>query len=1524
MLRSATATLGTLLFSLLAFAENPQFKPDFPLVLPDAHAGIAYSFDLSKLLVNQGSGDLKYSADPDPAHPGQSPTWIVPSTSKVLGGTPPKGTTGTFYFLLSVQNNVPNPEGGDVNHPTVITVKDTPIFANDPINLGQQKEDGAFSFDLSTTVTNPEAGPFTFAVTGIPSWMKLTSSALSGTPPWNQAHTNAGNYTFQVTATGPGGTTTVGAIGGVDKLFKPPQWTSTPNTLTDAFEGKPYNQSIAGFAKALEAGALTYTVVAAPAWVTVGRRAGTNGTITGTPQHGNIGPVKVTVSLAQTVLGQTLTGGNADFNFNVLQVLFPPVWKNDPLDLGTQREDQNFTIDLKSFVTDPMSSPSVTFTAKNLPTWMHLDPGGLLTGAPPWSAAHTLVGPYSGLSFTVQALGGSATVSAKGTVAATIKPPIWDGNPITLTDAIEDIPYSVDVTGHVINPEGKTLQFSVVGSPPPWLKLTQAGIFVGTPDKNAIGSVAVVAHATTVIQGKTYDTGPTTFTFNVIHVNHAPVWSANPLVLPNASSGKIYTQSLAGSATDPDGDTLKFGIVGQAPTWVTVTPDGTVSGMPGPNDVGLNSFKVSASDPEGASAQTVVQITVIKSVTPPTWKKPVVLTSGTEDVSYTEDLAKYVSNPDNLPLSFALLDSHGNLWVKVSAQGAVTGTPSAQYVGVNKLTIQVSSVGQPSDAADALLEVVHKNHAPYWVINPIQVTATEDQGLIKDISVYAGDKDIATFNDRLTFSLVASPAGSTNWLSISPEGVLTGTPGAPDVGSKQYIVRVADSLGLVSDATLIINTKHVNHAPKWVKDPIILPDAKEGVGYTAILSDSVTDPDTGDTFTFQKIAGSGADWANVSTTGIVSGTPARKDKGINTFKVRVYDQGQLYADTTVQITVVETKHPPYWTENPLDLGTAYEDKSFSFDLTPFAIGDGLNDVLTFSKGAGGPDWLMVSSSGQISGVPLKANIGNFKVTLQVSNSAGQATTIGVGVVIHVNHDPVINISALDFTVKERQLVTADLSQPQYIVDVDGDKLTCTATGTLSWVKLDTNCKLTLSPTHAEVRPTPHSYAFTVTDGKAVASGAISIHVIRDPQKPICDPNIVFTAKTNVAFSDSLKPYCHDLDGVELTFVPTGGWPAWLGLASAGELSGTPGNGDISEKILTFTAKNDLLGTDATFSMKVVPGKQIDQFQVDKAVPGAPTDNLWVVDNSRCCDFLMSALKANISVFYNALNKAGVALHHAGVMLSSDARPEKGDGMPVVDRKIPGDPMMFTWEMPNIVADFVRRVKLAWVGDLCENCSSSPIWSMHQFYGHASTLPIYHNGYFRAGAPSDVLIVSRQRDHYVTFTRKDPQFVNYKPADFAKDFIAFSQAEHQNLRVSVIAPECPPFGGLPGSGEGLISQNPELAGSPNAYKVVVNATHGVYYPACTVNWQKLMNEYAQKVIFRAFVNANHTFTLTKIPIETQTITVTLGGVQLVGNTGNSTDQWRYDGSSNTITLYWENIDQSIIKPGDQVTIQYRVS
>ena len=94
-------------------------------------------------------------------------------------------------------------------------------------------------------------------------------------------------------------------------------------------------------------------------------------------------------------------------------------------------------------------------------------------------------------------------------------------------------------------------------------------------------------------------------------VNVPPVFTTDPIHKANAIINQLYIgQTLAGSATDADGDLLTYSKVA-GPGWLNIAPGGALSGTPGSGDVGWNQWTVEVSDGNGGTDQATLRIRVV-------------------------------------------------------------------------------------------------------------------------------------------------------------------------------------------------------------------------------------------------------------------------------------------------------------------------------------------------------------------------------------------------------------------------------------------------------------------------------------------------------------------------------------------------------------------------------------------------------------------------------------------------------------------------------------------------------------------------------------------------------------------------------------------------------------------------------------------------------------------------------------------------------------------------------------------------
>ncbi|MDF7822664.1 tandem-95 repeat protein [Pontiellaceae bacterium B12227] len=240
-------------------------------------------------------------------------------------------------------------------------------------------------------------------------------------------------------------------------------------------------------------------------------------------------------------------------------------------------------------------------------------------------------------SFTFVANDGT-TDSSPATVSITVNAvndvPMVGNSSVSLE---EDGSVTIALTGSDI--DGDALTYSVVTAP-------ANGTFDGstyTPNTNFNGSDSF----TVVANDGSADSAPATVTIAVTAVNDAPTFNLDPIIGPGATQDVVYVDSIAG--TDVDGDSLSYSKL-DGPDWLTVSPNGDLSGTPMQGDVGFNSFTLLANDGHGGSASATLEIEVAASAA--TTDLVELLVSGSFE-SGTSNFV-FTGNYGNLPLTASM------------------------------------------------------------------------------------------------------------------------------------------------------------------------------------------------------------------------------------------------------------------------------------------------------------------------------------------------------------------------------------------------------------------------------------------------------------------------------------------------------------------------------------------------------------------------------------------------------------------------------------------------------------------------------------------------------------------------------------------------------------------------------------------------------------------------------------------------------------------------------------------------------
>jgi hypothetical protein len=185
-----------------------------------------------------------------------------------------------------------------------------------------------------------------------------------------------------------------------------------------------------------------------------------------------------------------------------------------------------------------------------------------------------------------------------------------------------------------------------------------------------------------------------------------------------------------------------------------------------------------------------------------------------------------------------------------------------------------------------------------------------------------------------------------------------------------------------------------NQAPVIAPTTIDLGLLPSGEPVSIDLNTYASDPDVGETFTWQKM--SGASWLSVANNGIASGTPGAGDAGAQSFTIRVTDSLGATADATLGAEIE--------VGNSLPVGAPWSVQ----DIGTVAAGN--SAFVAAGEGDSGSDLYTITGSGALSisstadGMMLVSQdiSGDFEITARVVSLSGTTTGSHAGVAVRAD------------------------------------------------------------------------------------------------------------------------------------------------------------------------------------------------------------------------------------------------------------------------------------------------------------------------------------------------------------------------------------------------------------------------------------------------------------------------------------------------------------------------------------------
>jgi gliding motility-associated-like protein len=819
-----------------------------------------------------------------------------------------------------------------------------------------------------------------------------------------------------------------------------------------------------------------------------------------------------------------------------------------------------------------------------------------------------------------------------------------DGAPITIPVLSNDIDLlSLDPATLDLDQSTDGVQSSIIISGCTLLA-DASGVVTFTPAANFNGTIT---NSYTVKNSLGISSLPTLITITVNAVNDAPV-AANDL----ASTSEDTPVSFNIVTNDTDDESINA---------ATVDLDPSTSGRQSSNNIpnigvftvdnaGIVTFTPFADYNGSASTQYVVNDN--NGVTSNEATITVTITS-VNDLPVANNDGAGVTTPEDTPVSLNIINndtdaegpvvpstvdlntattdidaSHTNTagsWVVNTSTGVVTYTPASDYNGTATLTYTVQdNSGATSNQATISITVTPANDLPV-AGNDSGLTTPEETALV--ITILSNDSDPDGTIAANTVDLdPTTPAidntyikadGNGTW-NVNASGVVTYTPKADFNGPVSLTYTVQDNSGGTSNvATISVNVTAANDAPVANGDNATTNE-ETAVSFSVTTNDTdidgtiaanTVDLDVNTTgiqnaFTTPSVGA----WT-VSTTGVVTFTPALNFQGSATLPYTVNDNGGATSNqATISVTVVDVNDAPTAGN---DAATTNEDTPVTITvLTNDTDGDGTIaantvDLNTTSGGiqtsySDDDGSYTVSTSGIVSFTPASNFNGSTTHTYTVNDNDGATSNVAtITITVNaVNDAPVaVNDAA---TTAEETLVTISVLDND--TDADG-KATINATsvdlntatpgiqnannvsGVGAWT---VNTSGVVSFTPATNYNGTATLQYQVNDNSGATSNAATITVTVNPANdaPVA-VNDVVTTNEDTPVTKNVVTNDTDADGNGTIAVGTVDLdPATAGIQTSASVSGGGGTITVNASgVITYTPTVNFYGT-ATASYTV--------------------------------------------------------------------------------------------------------------------------------------------------------------------------------------------------------------------------------------------------------------------------------------------------------------------------------------------------
>ena len=716
--------------------------------------------------------------------------------------------------------------------------------------------------------------------------------------------------------------------------------------------------------------------------------------------------------------------------------------------------------------------------------------------------------------------------SSTATVTITVDPvndlPVVDSPIEDQADLDADL-ISVDVSSNFSDVEGP-LTFAATGLPP--------GLTIDPTTGEITGVLGTSASVGGPNSDGNYLVDVSVSDSNGASITETFVWTvANPA--PDATNDNFSTNedtpfsaTVVGNDVDPDGDALRYSLVGAGISngVLTLNPDGSFDYTPDPGFNGSDTFDYMITDADGATSIATVNIGIGAVNDAPVITTPIADQADADADGILLDVSGNFDDVDGDALTYTASGLPPGLTID-PLTGVISGTltSDASDAGTYPVTILVE------DGNGGMISETFN----WVVVNPAPVAINDSYTTPEDTPVngIVATNDSDPDGDSVVYSQTSLPANGV--VSFNADGSFTYTPDANFSGTDSFTYTVTDAGGETATATVDIVITPVNDAPT-LASPL---DDQDDLDSDVISVDVASSFADGDSPTLTYTATGLPPGLSIDSAGLITGTidSSASVNGVYTVSVTA-DDGQGG-------TVTEDFN---WTvDNPVPVAT---NDGYTTPEDTNVVGnvagndsDPDGDALTFAVTTGPSNGsVTMNPDGTFTYSPEADFTGTDTFEYEVTDVDGATTMATVTIdITPVNDPPVVTTPTPDQADLDADNVSVNVTDA--FEDVDNPNLTFTVTGLPAGLTFDPATGLvtgTIEP--GESSNGPFTITVTADDGAGgVASDTFTWTV--DNLAPVAVDD-VFATDEDVTLSDSVANNDSDPDGDAVTFKLLPGGP----------------------------------------------------------------------------------------------------------------------------------------------------------------------------------------------------------------------------------------------------------------------------------------------------------------------------------------------------------------------------------------------